>query len=216
MFFYLIVPNVFSAENKQVVTVWLTNFSKSLKYFVRIDKTSAPVLVSNKQRISGAGDDFAKFTSIIKDREQERKEAIFQYHGNLPANIKWIYPSPNRKLLIVGFEDPSFFPIKSIVLFNAITLVQITSFKANDYISDLRWSKDSKIIVFLEVKTHIDKSLKGLFYAISGHPIPKNTFIVRAIDIRTLREQRIEILSDFNYGEGLFVDDVEKQHGNVR
>ncbi|MBU4201356.1 MAG: hypothetical protein KKE37_11595, partial [Verrucomicrobia bacterium] len=116
-------------------------------------------------------------------KESERRRASdAEMRKNTITDIQWSEASPDKKYLIVGYENPVVRSMKNASLFRLDTLT-ISHIVRTDSLVDVGWMNNSATLLILERYGKYSKKPSGILGALAGHPISIATYRLRAIDI---------------------------------
>lgn len=177
------------------INVEIVNYVQVAKY--RINGENSPILLSTSPRTADSQDSLGQISMSISATRRARAYEATLLSAQYGRNIKWANSSPDKRFVLVGFEDPS---IESMTTANLIRISDfsvILQVKSEGIIRDSLWSPDSKSLAILESTERMSKTPWGLFAAISGHPIELQTFYVRFLDLAPpYNEKRVKVATD--------------------
>ncbi|MCL2310825.1 MAG: hypothetical protein FWC42_11285 [Proteobacteria bacterium] len=154
-------------------------------------------------------DDF--YGSVMRARESRdarRREATAQLDE--PGKATWAVFSPDCKSVLRGFNGPYDVPYE-ITYGASRPWVQagITKLRDSNYINDVAWSSDSRVLMIVETEERTAKNPKALLSAFAGHPVPVNNFYLTTIDLGAGTKRRTKVLADVEYGVAVFTTTEE-------
>jgi hypothetical protein len=182
-----------------VVYAEIVNYLQAVEY--RIAPHGAPTQVAVHPYTNGQPDALARIIANISAARSARRQAAAMIHGQAGQSIQWADLSPDNRLILAGFQDPSVSAMTSATVFRVSDLTPILRVNAEGRIRDSLWSQDSRTLTILESTEHMKKTPWGLLAAISGHPIELQTYYVRRLDIDTRSDVRVRIADDIENGE---------------
>jgi hypothetical protein len=184
--------------DQNVVIAWIVNYLQSSEY--RIGPGGPPVTLqpnSDAQR-----DALAKIISSISATSSARRQAAALIQGQAGQIIRWANFSPDGRLVLAGFEDPSVGVMTSATVFRVSDLTPILRVRSQGFIRDSLWLQDSKILAILESTERMKMTPWGLLSALSGHPIQLQTYYIRWLDVDSRSDIRVKITDGVENGEG--------------
>jgi hypothetical protein len=185
---------------QNAVFVEIVNYVRSSEYKVTIFDGVPKVTMVNSQT-NRQDDPLAKVMSSISSTRSSQRQAAASIQGHFGQPIKWASLSPDGRLIVAGFEDPSVTAITSATVYRAADHTPIMRVQSEGRIRGSLWSEDSKSLTTLESTERMKKTPWGLLSAISGHPIELHAFYLRCFDIGNRSDIRVNIANDIENGE---------------
>lgn len=179
------------------LVVEVANYAQSAEYRYFVPDGPATVIAS---RQDPQGEGLKRIISGVAEQHRVGREAAAQLRWKTAPAARWASISPDKRFVLVGFEDPSSDAMKSAALLRASDQSRVAQFESEGVIRYLQWSPDSQFIAILESTARVKKTLWGLLSAISGHPIELETFYVTSISANGQRKSRTRIANGVENG----------------
>lgn len=182
--------------DQDIAFVEIANYKEIVEYKISLPEGPA-TLVAAHQYTEGQNDRLGILVESIVAKQRASKQAAASIKDSDGQSIKWAKFSPDNRLVLAGFEDPSLSALTSATVYKTSDLKAIMQMKMDGRIRDSLWSANSKSLIILESTERMKKSPWGLLLALSGHPIEINTFNLRLINIDYKSDVRISIPGDY-------------------
>ncbi len=183
------------------VLIIVVNREQALEYRVTAESMK-PQLLARSSCTARTSDQLAETIRNLKDAREQRRRAAKEVTGARLNSARWATPSPDGVYALIGFEDPAVQATRAALLVRSSDGVVLAEVRPRGSIRDVRWLPGTDTVITLEATERWKKSLSGLLRILLGHPVPMNSFYLRALDAATAREHVFDVVADVENAEG--------------
>jgi hypothetical protein len=188
---------------QSIISIIVANHEQFWKYEFKPDSMLLELVTqAEKNKDTNWSDQVVPILKQWDKKNKTQSRLAEKLNAKWASGSKWAERSPGEKYVLVGYEDPMVDARRTLKIFDTSIGVCLKSIKYEDAcIEDFVWSPDSKYLLIIEEQERLSKSIEGLLVAITGHPIPLESYTISVLNISSGEIRKLPLAEDIKRGQ---------------